>query len=804
MHNASSDVISPTGVSITGPSAGIIGVDYSFTATVSPVSTTVPITYVWHATGQSSPVTNTGDLSDTVAFAWDTAGTKAIAVAGANAGDTVTGTYVISIYTPVQTAFSATPLAGQLPLTVAFTDTSTGSVTSWLWSVGDGITHTTQHPTHTYTLTGTFTVSLTASGPGGSDTVVKTHYIRVGDKPIVAHFSAYPTSGPDPLTVQFTDESAGTVTAWQWDFGDGVTDTQPSSIHVYTRTGTHTVSLTVSGPDGTDEETRTDYVRVYGRVVASFGATPTVGIAPLGVQFTDLSTGDFDTHSWDFGDGGSSTLQHPVYTYTVGGVYPVTLTVSGLGGTDVITRANYITVYEPVHADFTADLTGGVGPLTVQFTNLSTGDYITSLWHFGDGISTTQHSPSHTYSAMGAYTVTLTVSGPGGVNTKIEVKYIAVREKSHIYLPLILRNYELIRADFTAWPTSGPVPLTVVFTNTSSGAYTASLWHFGDGITSTRTSPTHTYTISGTYTVTLTVRESGTLILPDNTSTLVRPNYIAVAVPPMAPSDLQATPISCGQIQLTWQDNSSDETGFAIYDGNIWVAGVEANTITYTVGGLAPESYHCFRVYAFNDYGLSDWGGDWGCNTTLPGTEEIANGGFEDDSAWEFPVTPYPATYTVAITRTGSRAVRTGIVDPADNVESWSSVQQTVTIPAGVVSSTLRFWLYPITGEPPANLVIPARPLASAIERVTLASDRQYVLVLDENDQWIRTLIWQRANDQQWTSHEFDMGVHAGQTIKLQFGVYNDGIGGVTAMYVDDVSLELCAPTTGTRLDRRR
>jgi bacillopeptidase F (M6 metalloprotease family) len=68
------------------------------------------------------------------------------------------------------------------------------------------------------------------------------------------------------------------------------------------------------------------------------------------------------------------------------------------------------------------------------------------------------------------------------------------------------------------------------------------------------------------------------------------------------------------------------------------------------------------------------------------------------------------------------------------------------------------------------------------------------VLILDQNDQWVDTLIWQRRNDQAWTFHQFDLDDYASQTIKLQFGVYNNGRDGVTAMYVDDVSLEVCFP----------
>jgi PKD repeat protein len=634
--------VGPIGVAITGPTAGAVQISHAFTATVSPVSVTIPVTYFWRASEQD-PVTRAGGLSDTVTFSWDTAGSQVVTVTVANAEGAVTDTHVISTYVPVQAAFNAAPLIGKLPLTVVFTDTSTGTITSWLWDFGDTVTSPLPSPTHTYNLTGTFTVSLTVNGLYGSDTEVKT---------------------------------------------------------------------------------------------------------------------------------------------------------------------NYITVCEPVVADFTAVPTEGVAPLQVQFTNLSTGDYATSLWHFGDGISSTQRSPTHTYTTTGTRTVTLTVSGLGGEDTETKAAYITVgqaQEDRYVYLPIILRNYTPLQADFTASPTSGPAPLTVVFTNASLGYYTDSLWDFGDGITSTQTSPTHTYTTVGAYTVTLTVSDlNGTGTLLTDTSTLVRPSYITVSEEgtPQPPSDLQATAISWTEIRLDWQDDSDDETGFTIYDGTGFT-NVPSNTTLYTDTGLAPGSYHCYLVRAFNEHGDSDWS-DWACATTFECDEVITNGSFENNSGWVIPDTVYPATYTTVITRTGARSMRAGIVKLADRQESYSSFRQAVTIPSDAVSATLRFWLYPLSGESPITTSRSMRPLAATVEEAALADDRQYVIILDESDTWIRTLVWQRTDDQEWTSWEFDMGVHAGKTVKVQFGVYNDELDGITAMYVDDVSLQLCGSSAQDRPSQGR
>ncbi|RKY20062.1 MAG: hypothetical protein DRQ55_08965 [Planctomycetota bacterium] len=146
--------------------------------------------------------------------------------------------------------FSATPTSGPNPLTVSFTDTTTGGTASaWVWHFGDGAFSFSllQNPTHEYAGPGTYTVSLSVYDAGGlQDTEVKQDFITVDPAPLVAAFSASPTQGANPLTVAFSDTSTGaTTTAWSWDFGDGNTSTAQNPTHQYTGPGSYTVSLTV-------------------------------------------------------------------------------------------------------------------------------------------------------------------------------------------------------------------------------------------------------------------------------------------------------------------------------------------------------------------------------------------------------------------------------------------------------------------------------------------------------------------------------------------------------------------------------
>jgi PKD repeat protein len=240
--------------------------------------------------------------------------------------------------------FSADRTSGPAPLAVSFSDRSTGTVTSWLWDFGDGSGSSQQAPEHTYADEGEYTVSLTVSGPYGSDGETKAGYVRVGG--LSADFTADQTSGPAPLAVAFQDLSQGEITSWSWSFGDGGSSTVAAPVHTYQAAGVYDVGLTVRGPDGEATTSRPGFVRVGG-LVADFGADDTSGDAPLVVSFEDRSTGQVTGWSWSFGDGASSAQQDPVHTYDEPGVYSVTLAIEGPAGTDSLTRDGFVRVDDP-------------------------------------------------------------------------------------------------------------------------------------------------------------------------------------------------------------------------------------------------------------------------------------------------------------------------------------------------------------------------------------------------------------------------------------------------------------------------
>jgi PKD repeat protein len=257
----------------------------------------------------------------------------------------VVADYIVPLYVAPVASFTGTPSNGIAQLLVSFTNTST-SATNYSWIFGDGGTSSLTNVSHTYTNPGTYTVSLQAVGPGGTNTLTRTSYIVVTSPPPVVSFSGTPTNGAAPLMVTFTNSSTG-ATNYSWVFGDFTTDSVANPSHTYTNPGTYTVLLQASGPGGTRSLSRPGYiVATSPPPVAGFTGTPTNGAAPLMVTFTNLSTGATN-YSWTFGDGGVSHLTNVSYAYTNPGTFTVTLQAIGPGGSDTLMRTSYIVVTPP-------------------------------------------------------------------------------------------------------------------------------------------------------------------------------------------------------------------------------------------------------------------------------------------------------------------------------------------------------------------------------------------------------------------------------------------------------------------------
>ncbi|MBT5737207.1 MAG: PKD domain-containing protein [Planctomycetes bacterium] len=346
----------------------------------------------------------------------------------------------------------------------------------------------------------------------------------------VADFVASPTSGEAPVAVSFSNSSTGNITGYSWNFGDGGSSTAQNPSHTYTSAGTYSVTLTATGPGGSDTASCSSCIVVTDPPppppVAGFTPDSAGGETPIAVSFSNSSTGDITGYSWNFGDGGSSTAVNPSHTYTSAGTYTVILTATGPGGSDTATCTSCIVVTDPPPpppvAGFTPGSAGGEAPVTVSFSNSSTGDISGYAWDFGDGGNSTAQNPSHTYTTAGTYSVTLTVTGPGGSDTASCGSCIVVTDP-----PPPPPTAPV--AGFTADSSGGEAPVTVSFSNSSTGDITGYSWNFGDGGSSTAQNPSHTYNSAGTYSVSLTATG------PGGSDTAVCSSCIVVTDPPPPP-----------------------------------------------------------------------------------------------------------------------------------------------------------------------------------------------------------------------------------------------------------------------------
>jgi PKD repeat protein len=323
---------------------------------------------------------------------------------------------------------------------------------------------------------------------------------------LAVNFTGNPLFGPAPLEVFFALINVGQpITTAKWDFGDPgsgslniSTDLSPS--HTYTEDGVYTVSVLIDEGLPTEHTvTKTNFVNVTAEPAADFSAVPTSGPAPLEVQFNNESNFIATSFTWDFGDGNLGSGAAPLHTYETPGTYTVTLTAfESIIGSRVKTKVDFIVVEVPAPvAAFSATPVTGFEPLTVQFTNESTGFPETFLWDFGDGTFSDEENPEHTYGISGTFTVTLTVFNSTGqsVSAPLVIDVLPVPD---------------LVADFiTGSITPDPNGLLVEFFDQSKEALAFS-WDFGDLPSGALNSsfdqnPTHVFPGPGLFQVTLIV-----------------------------------------------------------------------------------------------------------------------------------------------------------------------------------------------------------------------------------------------------------------------------------------------------------
>ena len=308
--------------------------------------------------------------------------------------------------------------------------------------------------------------------------------------------------------------------------------------------------------------------------VANFTAAPASGCAPLVVQFTSTSTGTnaSTTYNWNLGNSVTTPNQNPSTTYTNPGTYNVTLTVTGPGGANTMTKTAYITVYAAPAVSFTASPTSGCAPLPVTFTPAVTPNTpgpVTYNWSYGDGLVGV--SSTHTYTYASTFNVTLSVTNSANCVTTVVVPAVTVYPKPGV--------------GFAATPATlyCAVPAVVSFNNFPAAGVSYS-WTFGDGSNGSGGNPSHTYTAPGTYDVTLSALDgNGCKDTFKNTAYITVQANTASFSAPAAACDSTSVSFSNTSAGVTggtrwWFGDGATDTGMSV--SHFYTA---ANTYTVTM-----------------------------------------------------------------------------------------------------------------------------------------------------------------------------------------------------------------------------
>ncbi|NDB34908.1 MAG: PKD domain-containing protein [Flavobacteriia bacterium] len=416
--------------------------------------------------------------------------------------------------------FTAAPLSTCVGTAVSFNSTSTTNggpaITQYSWNFGDGVTVTTNNPSHVYTTPGTYTITLVVTNAnGGVDSEVKPNYITILPAPNVA-FSVSGLGCTVPLTVGFNNtSSSGANFTYAWNFGNGQNSNLQNPANVtYNAAGTYGVQLTVTNTTTGCTASYTDSI-----VVSNFQAgitAPATGCVGSAVTFQDNSTAGANQWNWNFDGQGNSNQQNPSFTFNAPGVYNVTLQAQNSGSNCSGNAQHQIVIQNSITPSFTASPLTNCAPSTVTFVN-TTGVAGNYTWNFGNGQTYTGTTPPpQVYTTGGQYSVTLSVNTASGcTGSTTQNNYI---------------NIVNITAGFEADETGGCDPHTVNFTDTSSSPNPANpivswQWNFGNGQTfNGQNPPPQTYGLNpGLYDVTLVVTSQSGCI-----DTMFMNDYITV------------------------------------------------------------------------------------------------------------------------------------------------------------------------------------------------------------------------------------------------------------------------------------
>ena len=373
-----------------------------------------------------------------------------------------------------------------------FTDASTvtgGNITKRTWTI-ENQTYATTNPSHTFSLAGTYTVTLDVEDSNGC-TSSASKQVTVNEIPTASFVAPDVCFGLPAVFTDYSTISTGSIKTWLWQFGDLNTFVGQNTTHTYATANTYNVTLTVTS-DNNCSHAVTKQININDNPIADFMVNNVCQNQPA--AFSDMSSVNaphiINSWKWDFGNTVQSAKQNPTEVYTASGKYTVDLTVKTDKGCEASAQKQIEVFPLPIVA-FSSDITEGCPPLCVNFTdNSSDPDGIASItWDFGNGQQASTSPVEYCYENSGKFDVTLSAT-----STNQCVKSQKLKEFIYVYDQPI--------AGFSVFPeTKSIFTPDFEFMDESIGADSYE-WDFGDGNTDNVSFPTHTYQDTGVYLVT--------------------------------------------------------------------------------------------------------------------------------------------------------------------------------------------------------------------------------------------------------------------------------------------------------------
>lgn len=434
-----------------------------------------------------------------VAYYYPGVYTVTLVVRNANGTNGKTETNYIVVNPSPSADFAASLNNVCLPATIQFTDQSqinAGTIDKWEWDFGDGTTSTVRNPRKAYSSVGFYNVSLKiTSSTGCTNTTTKFRFIRVLPGVNTAFRDPVTKVCNPPYDLTFINETSGPGNvSYAWNFGNGITSTaKDPSLNLTTSTPLN-VQL-IARSDLGCSDTLVKVIKVNAALTTFTGADSACLNTPVTFQNTSSLTPL--TTRWTFSDGISPSQQpNTTRSFSVAGDYTVKLVNTYTECIDSLIKN--IKILGPPAVDFTSNFPGACkAPLAVSFQDISP-NAVNWLWNFGDGGTSTQKNPSHSYTTQGEFDVTLTVTTVTGCqNTLTKPKFIRI-------IPPVVQIFNA--------PAGGCAPFlfSPVANINSVDAVSTYFWDFGDaGATSTLQNPSHSYNTAGNFTLKLSIVTTG-------------------------------------------------------------------------------------------------------------------------------------------------------------------------------------------------------------------------------------------------------------------------------------------------------